>query len=134
MLLVFIEIALVVNNRQLRQNTVSILSTVKVSWSMDFYLKRLYIDWNKLYIMLTCPCTVDTLTLHFYIVKLGFTRVYTIFLFFSKTMIVGTRQNRLTETVLTCTYNLCFEQKSKRHIPFLTVNVIFQLNKLEYIT
>ena len=33
--------------------------------------------------MLTCPCNVDALTPHFYmyIVKLGFTGVYIIFLF-----------------------------------------------------
>ena len=31
--------------------------------------------------MLTRPCIVDTLTPHFYIVKLGFTGVYIIFLF-----------------------------------------------------
>ena len=29
--------------------------------------------------MLTCPCNVDPLTPHFYIVKLGFTGVYIIF-------------------------------------------------------
>ena len=33
------------------------------------------------YIMLTCLCNVDPLTPHFYIVKLGFTGVYIIFLF-----------------------------------------------------
>ena len=32
-------------------------------------------------IMQTCPCDVDPLTPHFYIVKLGFTGVYIIFLF-----------------------------------------------------
>ena len=31
---------------------------------------------NTLFIMLTCPCNVDPLTHHFYIVKLGFTGVY----------------------------------------------------------
>ena len=47
------------------------------------------------FIMLTCPCDVPLL----YIVKLGFTGVY-IFLYFC-----------LTEAVLTCIQNLCFEQK-----------------------
>ena len=32
-------------------------------------------------IMLTCPCNVDSLTPHFYIEKVGFTRVYIFFLF-----------------------------------------------------
>ena len=31
--------------------------------------------------------------------------------FCSKTSIVGTCENRLTEAILTCTHNLCFEQK-----------------------
>ena len=34
-----------------------------------------------LHIRITCPCNVDPLTPHFYIVKLGFTGVYIIFLF-----------------------------------------------------
>ena len=39
-------------------------------------------DWEVLsYIMQTCPCNFDPLTPHFYIVKLGFTRVCIIFLF-----------------------------------------------------
>ena len=33
------------------------------------------------HVMLTCPCDVDPLTPHFYIVKLGFTRINIIFLF-----------------------------------------------------
>ena len=40
---------------------------------------------NKKYyckdIMITCPCNEHPLTPHFYIVKLGFTRVYIFFLF-----------------------------------------------------
>ena len=32
------------------------------------------------------------------------------FIFLLKTYIVGTRQNRLDEAVLTSTHNLCFEQ------------------------
>ena len=32
-------------------------------------------------IMLTCPCNVDPLTPNFYVVKVGFTGVYIIFLF-----------------------------------------------------
>ena len=41
-------------------------------------------------IMLTCPCNVDTLTHHFHIVKLGFTRVYIIILFFVLKQLIGT--------------------------------------------
>ena len=43
--------------------------------SVNFYLV----------IMLTCSCNVHPLTPHFYIVKVGFTGVYIIFLFCSKT-------------------------------------------------
>ena len=42
------------------------------------------------YIRKTSPCDLHPLT-PFYIVKLGFTGVYIIFLFCSKTYIVGTR-------------------------------------------
>ena len=40
-------------------------------------------------IMLTCPCNVHTLTPHIYIVKLGFTGVYIIFLFLLQNMDCG---------------------------------------------
>ena len=60
------------------------------------------------YIMLICPCNVYPLTPHFYIVKQRFTGVFIFSYFCSK--------NKLwvlfrTEAVLTCTHNLCFEQK-----------------------
>ena len=37
--------------------------------------------WVESHIRITCPCNVYPLTPHFYIVKLGFTGVYIIFLF-----------------------------------------------------
>ena len=55
-----------------------------------------------------------------FIVKLGFTGVYIIFLFCSKTWIVGTRYNSLIEGVLTSTYNLCFKQKYEKYQIFFT--------------
>ena len=55
--------------------------------------------------MLICPCNVDPLTTHFYIVILGFTRVYIIFLFLL-----------CSEAVPTCTLNLCSEQKKEKNI------------------
>ena len=60
--------------------------------------------------MLTCPCNVDPLTPHFYIVKLGFTGVYIIFLFL------------LTGAVLMCTHDLCFEHKKKNQLKFVIYN------------
>ena len=49
----------------------------------------------------------DTLKPHFYIVKLGFTGVYIIFLIYAQKH----RLWVLAEAVLTSTHNLCFEQK-----------------------
>ena len=60
-------------------------------------------DWD---IMQTCPCIVHLLTPHFYIVELGFTGVYIIFL------ILALKQRLLVfVTSITSTNNLCFEQK-----------------------
>ena len=59
--------------------------------------------------MQTCPCNVYPLTHHFYIVKLGFTGVY-IFSYFALNIDCGYS----CEAVLTCTLNLCFEQKILR--------------------
>ena len=62
-------------------------------------------------IMKTCPCNVYPLEPHFYIVKLGFAGVYLFFLFLLQNIDCGYLFNRLSEAVLTCTHNLCFEQK-----------------------
>ena len=50
---------------------------------------------------------------HFYIVKLGYAGVYLFFLFLFKTIDCGysLEPPRRGEAVLTCTHNLCFEQK-----------------------
>ena len=50
--------------------------------------------------MITSPCKVDPLTLHFYIEKMGF-----------------------TEAVLTCTHNVCFEQKNKKNIKTFNMKI-----------
>ena len=49
----------------------------------------------------------DPLKPHFYIVKLGFTEVYIIFLISAQNIDCG----HVAEAVLTSTHNLCFEQK-----------------------
>ena len=46
---------------------------------------------------------------HFYIVKLGFAGVYLFFLFLLQNIDCGYSLD--AEAVLTCTHNLCFEQK-----------------------
>ena len=53
----------------------------------------------------TCLYNFDPIKPHFYIVKLGFTGVYIIFLI-----------STLDEAVLTSTHNLCFEQKYEKKI------------------
>ena len=55
----------------------------------------------------------DHLKPHFYVVKLGFTRVYVIFLI----------------SVLTSTHNLCFEQKYEKYQNFLSENFHFLVVK-----
>ena len=56
-------------------------------------------------------CVLYPLTPHFYIVKLGFTGVYIIFLFLLKNIYCGYSLEPLNEAVLKCTHNICFEQK-----------------------
>ena len=56
-----------------------------------------FTDWD---IMPTCPCIVHPLTPHFYIVELGFTGVYIIFL------ILALKQRLLV--LVTSTHKLCF--------------------------
>ena len=62
----------------------------------------------------TCLYKFDPLKPPFYIVKLGFTGVYIIFLISAqKYVFVGIRQNRLDKAVLTSTHNLCFLSEQK---------------------
>ena len=44
-------------------------------------LDEVLLFFHIVYIMITCPCNEHPLTPHFYIVKLGFTGIYVIFLF-----------------------------------------------------
>ena len=59
----------------------------------------------------TCLYKFDPLQSHFYIVKLGFTGVYIIFLILLNNINNG-------EAVLTSTHNLCFEQKYEKYRGF----------------
>ena len=72
----------------------------------------------------------DPLKPHFYIVKLGFTGVYIIFL-------ISAQKHRLwvlvrTASVLTSTHNLCFEQKYEKYQRFLSE--FFQFLKVKFST
>ena len=76
--------------------------------------------------MLTCPCNEDPLTSHSFIVKLGFTAVYIFCLIFAlKHIYCGYSLERLNEAVLTCTHNICFEQKYENTRKISTENCHF---------
>ena len=60
---------------------------------------------------------------HFYIVKLGLTGIYIIFLISAQ----------LAEAVLTSTHNLCFEQKYEKYHSFLSENFKIFGGKIFYI-
>ena len=66
-----------------------------------------------------CLYNFDPHKPHFYIVKLGFTGVYIIFL-------ISAKKHRL---VLTSTHNLCFDQKYEKISEFLSENFQFLLVK-----
>ena len=76
----------------------------------------------------TYLCNFNPLKPHFYIVKLGFTGVYTIFL-------ISAQKHRLwvlirtAEAVLTSTHNLCFEQKYEKYQNILSENFQFLVVK-----
>ena len=56
---------------------------------------------SKIYITKTCLYNFDPLKPHFYIVKLGFTGVYIIFL-------ISTQKYRLWVLIRTASHNICF--------------------------
>ena len=62
-------------------------------------------------IMKTCGCNIYPLEPHFYIAKLGYAGVY---LFLLQNIECGYS----LEAVLTCTHNLCFEQKLEKYQHF----------------
>ena len=71
----------------------------------------------------TCLYNFDPPKPYFYIVKLGFTGVYIIFL-------ISAQKHRLwVEAVLTSTHNLCFEQKYEKTSEFLSENFQFLVVK-----
>ena len=64
---------------------ISFAVTAKLICVFVFAFAKLRFSHNEAQIiMLICPCNVHPLTPHFYIVKLGFTKVFILFLFCSK--------------------------------------------------
>ena len=72
----------------------------------------------------------DLLKPYFYIVKLGFTGVYIIFLILLKNIDCGYSLEPPAEAVLTSTHNLCFEQKHEKYQNFLSENFPFVVEKI----
>ena len=79
----------------------------------------------------TCIENFDPLKPHFYIIKLGFTGVYIIFVISAQNIDCGYSlepprrggsngypQSMFVEAVLTSTHNLCFEQKYEKYQNF----------------
>ena len=68
----------------------------------------------------TRPCNIQQ---YFTAVKMFKFRLnfFIFFLFLLKTLIAGTRKNRLSEAVLTSTHNVCFRVK-KKEIMYIPVN------------
>ena len=85
--------------------------------------------------MFTSPCNEYPLTSHFCIVKLGFTGVYIIFLFLLHNIDCrySLEPPHLTKAVLTCTQNLCFEQKREKNITFFSYENFLSAMKNCYI-
>ena len=79
---------------------------------------------HQFHIMKTCPCNVYPLEPHFYIVKLGYAGVYLFFLFLLQNIDYGysLEPPRRGEAVLTCTDNICFEQKYEKYHIFSAEN------------
>ena len=71
--------------------------------------------WTANIITKTRLYNFDPVKPHFYIVKLGFTGVYIIFLISAQNI----------EAVLTSTHNLCFEQKYEKYQSFFFYLKIF---------
>ena len=81
----------------------------------------------KLHVIITKTClyNVDPLKLHFYIVKLGFTGVYIIFLSFAGKHRLWVLVRTTSPRRLTSTHNLCFDQKSEKWGFYLIFFLVF---------
>ena len=94
-----------------------------------FFLSTLLFIHFLLHITKTCLYNFDPLKPHFYIVKLGFTGVYIIFLISAQNI-----DCRIDEAVLTSTHNLCFEQKKEKYQSFLSEIFQFLGDEILYIS
>ena len=81
-----------------------------LSDSKGYYLSE-QANKSDLIIRKTFPCKEYPAKPHFYIVKLGYAGVYLCFLFLLQNIDCGYSLEPPRRAVVTCTYNLCFEQK-----------------------
>ena len=94
---------------------------------LDYILNMLFVR-TLILITITYLYNFDPLKPHFYIVKLGFTGVYIIFLISAQNIDCGYSlepPRRVVEAVLTSTHNLCFVQKYEKYQNFLSENFYF---------
>ena len=90
-----------------------------------------------IYITKTRLYNFDPLKPHFFIVKLGFTGVYIIFLISAKNIDCGYSfepprrggSNEYPQSMFLSTHNLCFEQKHEKYWNFLSENFHFLVIK-----
>ena len=73
---------------------------------------------NRVFYHKNMPIYFNSLKPEFYIVKLGFTGVYIIFLISAQNIDCGYSLEPPPEAVLTCTHNLCFAQKYEKYQSF----------------
>ena len=126
-----------------QQNAASSLSSTHSHSSLETLTLNTDLSISK-----TCLYIFDPLKSHFYIVKLGFTGVFIIFLISAQNIDCGYsldeavltsthnlfwaeswKYHRLDEAVLTSTHNLCFEQNPEKYQKFLSENFHFLVVK-----
>ena len=90
-----------------------------------FIYSFIYAMFKNVYITKTCLCNFDPLKPHFYVVKLGFTRVYIIFLISAQNIDCGYSLEPPRRGGSNEFHNLCFEQKYEKILEFLSKNFQF---------
>ena len=92
---------------------VSIIKELKIHKKNDEVIGPWYVSITKTYLY-----NFDLLKPHFYVVKLGFTGVYTTFLISAQKIDCGYSLEMPREAVLMSTHNLCFEHYMKKYQHF----------------
>ena len=100
------------SQKNIAQVSLDTTSHEVLCWSWSSLLIFPYITKTRLY-------NFDPLKPHLYIVKLGFTGIYIIFLILLKNIDCG---NHLTKAVLMSTQSLCLEKKYVKYQNFLSEN------------